>query len=65
TGAGDAFIGAVISRILTSDMIDVAQLFENEGKSILKFGNKVAALTTTRYGAIESLPTIEEVNKEY
>ena len=40
TGAGDAFIGAVISRILSSDIIDVAQLFENEGNSILEFGKK-------------------------
>ncbi|AKL92332.1 5-dehydro-2-deoxygluconokinase [Staphylococcus capitis subsp. capitis] len=63
TGAGDAFIGAVISRILSSDIIDVAQLFENEGNSILEFGNKVAAITTTRYGAVESLPTTEEIEK--
>lgn len=63
TGAGDAFIGAVISRMLTSDIIDVAQLFENEGKNILEFGNRVAAMTTTRYGAIESLPTKEELQE--
>ncbi|MQH43764.1 carbohydrate kinase, partial [Escherichia coli] len=37
TGAGDAFIGAVISRILATDVLNLTQLFENEGEEILAF----------------------------
>lgn len=41
TGAGDAFIGAVISRILATDVLNLTQLFENEGEEILAFSNRV------------------------
>ncbi|EHJ07213.1 carbohydrate kinase family protein [Staphylococcus simiae] len=61
TGAGDAFIGAVISKLLASNTKDLTTLFENEGQEILAFSNKVAAKVTTEYGAIESLPTLAEV----
>ncbi|MBO1198322.1 carbohydrate kinase [Staphylococcus simiae] len=61
TGAGDAFIGAVISKLLASNTKDLTTLFENEGQEILAFSNKVAAKVTTEYGAIDSLPTLEEV----
>lgn len=63
TGAGDAFIGALISRLLTSDSTDVISLLKSEGKSILEFSNYVAAMVTTKYGAISSIPSLEEVNK--
>lgn len=63
TGAGDAFIGALISRIVTSNTNDINQLLKNEGQSILEFSNYVAAMVTTKYGAIESIPNLSEVNK--
>ncbi|WP_412520510.1 carbohydrate kinase family protein [Staphylococcus simulans] len=53
TGAGDAFIGAINYQLLTQGK---QTLFE-EGKEYLRFANAVGALTTTAYGAIESLPT--------
>lgn len=64
TGAGDAFIGAAISKILNSSNTSITELFKNEGQEILQFSNLVAAKVTTQYGAIESIPTLEEVNKE-
>ena len=64
TGAGDAFIGAVISRILATD-VNLTQLFENEGEEILAFSNSVAAIVTTKYGAINSLPTLQEVEQAF
>lgn len=64
TGAGDAFIGAAISRILNSNTTNISDLFENEGQNILEFSNLVAAKVATQYGAIESIPTLEEVEKE-
>ncbi|WP_426704389.1 carbohydrate kinase family protein [Staphylococcus shinii] len=63
TGAGDAFIGALISKLLISDSTDLIAVLKNEGKTILEFSNYVAATVTTKYGAISSIPTLEEVNK--
>lgn len=62
TGAGDAFIGALISRLLISDSTDAVIQLKEEGQSILNFSNYVAAMVTTKYGAIDSLPNLEEVN---
>lgn len=53
TGAGDAFIGAVIAQILNEP-----------GKSmekILEMANLVGGITTTKLGALESIPTWDEV----
>ena len=63
TGAGDAFIGAVINRILNTELTDIT-LFKGKGEEILKFSNLVAAKVTTKYGAIESIPSLEEVIEE-
>lgn len=53
TGAGDAFIGAVIAQILNEP-----------GKSmekIVEMANLVGGITTTKLGALESIPTWDEV----
>ena len=53
TGAGDAFIGAVIAQILNEP-----------GKSmekIVEMANLVGGTTTTKLGALESIPTWDEV----
>ena len=59
TGAGDAFVGAVLSQLSKIDnKNDVS--FDN-WKKIIEFANKVGAITCTNYGAITSIPTMEEV----
>ncbi|MGJ5713358.1 carbohydrate kinase family protein [Staphylococcus auricularis] len=63
TGAGDAFIGAVISRLLATDTHDVVEILKAQGQQILEFSNFVAAKVTTQHGAIESIPTLDEVNQ--
>lgn len=55
TGAGDAFVGAVISQFLITPDKDI--------REIVKYANIVGGITTTRIGALESIPTIEEVNE--
>lgn len=53
TGAGDAFIGAVIAQILNEP-----------GKSmekIVEMANLVGGITTTKLGSLESIPTWDEV----
>lgn len=59
TGAGDAFISAMIYQLLGHSRNDLV----NQAEKYLHFANAVAALTTTQYGAIESIPTLSEVEK--
>ena len=53
TGAGDAFIGAVITQILETP--------NKEMEEIIKLANLVGGITTTKLGALESIPTWNEV----
>ncbi|KAF5733924.1 fructokinase [Tripterygium wilfordii] len=58
TGAGDAFVGALLSQI-----VDDQSVIEDEARlrEILKFANGCGAITTTKKGAIPALPTTSEV----
>ena len=64
TGAGDALIGALLSNILASG-ITKAKLATSalKMKEFLTFANDVAALSTTKSGAIESFPSQDELKK--
>jgi sugar/nucleoside kinase (ribokinase family) len=53
TGAGDVFRGAFIFALLRGD----------EPAEILRFANTAAALSCTRSGALDSVPTLEEVQR--
>ena len=59
TGAGDAFMGGVLYQLST--MEDIKNLNFDTWKEIVRFANVVGGLTTTKYGAMEGLPTLEEV----
>ena len=59
TGAGDAFVGAVLKQV--SDIEDKQNITFEEWKNIIAFANKVGAITCTNYGAIASMPTLSEV----
>lgn len=60
TGAGDAFVAALLSRLLNHPeaVSDKAALTE-----ICRFANATGALTTTGRGAIASLPDKEQVTR--
>ncbi|GJQ95154.1 probable fructokinase-7 [Tanacetum coccineum] len=60
TGAGDAFVGGILS-ILASD----TNLYKDETKlrEALLFANACGALTVTKKGAIPAMPTREEIHK--
>ena len=60
TGAGDAFMGGVLYQL--SQMEDIKKLPFEKWKEIIRFANVVGGLTTTKYGAMEGIPTLEEVN---
>ncbi|WP_145379870.1 carbohydrate kinase family protein [Staphylococcus cohnii] len=63
TGAGDAFIGALINRLAVSDIDNPIAALKVQGENILEFSNIVAAKVTTKYGGIESIPNLNEVNE--
>ncbi len=59
TGAGDAFVGAVLKQVAEID--DKQNISFEEWKNIISFANKVGAITCTNYGAIASMPTLSEI----
>jgi fructokinase len=54
TGAGDAFTAAIVSRLIARDWRDLDQ-------DDVVFASVAGALTTTRRGAIDALPTAAEI----
>jgi fructokinase len=54
TGAGDAFTAAIISRLIANNW----RSLETDD---VRFASAAGALTTTRRGAIDSLPTAEDI----
>jgi len=63
TGAGDAFIGAVLYQLLErqADQQTLEEILWHEHEQILSFANACGAFTTTGKGAMSALPTIAEV----
>ncbi|MCG1010145.1 carbohydrate kinase [Salinicoccus sp. ID82-1] len=61
TGAGDAFIGAVLYQLSSYTKPAIDALKEN-GPEILRLANAVGALSTTRKGAIMSIPSYKEAD---
>ncbi len=61
TGAGDSFVAAILYKLLTTSNRN--ELLEDATRlgDVLHFANTVGALTTTKRGAIPSLPTLAEV----
>ncbi len=51
TGAGDTFVGAFLARVLAGDALGEAA----------RYANAAAALSTTVYGAVASIPRAEQV----
>jgi fructokinase len=62
TGAGDGFMAGALHRLIQLGG-DLNEVNEDEVMEAVRFGNAVAAITTTDYGATSSLPNQEEVNR--
>lgn len=64
TGAGDAFVGALLYKISQQEhpKETLSDDFE-KFKEIVSFANKVGAIVCTKLGAIASLPTLAEVEQ--
>lgn len=66
TGAGDAFMGAVLYQLLARARTTaghLAALDAEELRAIGMFANSAAGLSCARYGGIASLPTLAEVER--
>jgi len=63
TGAGDAFIGGFLYRLLETNVRqqNLEEVLHKYHQEILTYANASGALTTTGKGAISSLPTKEEI----
>lgn len=60
TGAGDAFLGAFLSRVIESGK-DLEAFDKDEIEDMIDFANAAGSLTTTRKGAIPAMPGLEEI----
>ena len=60
-GAGDTFLGAVLSRLCRRGAHPLEGLERRELEDILSYANRAAALTCSRSGAIPAMPTEKEL----
>jgi len=60
-GAGDTFLGAVLSRLARRQEGPLEGLEPPELEDILFFANRAAALTCSRSGAIPAMPALSEL----
>ena len=61
-GAGDTFLGAVLSRLVRRPDGPLSALHVAELEDILRFANRAASLTCSRPGAIPAMPTAAELH---
>jgi fructokinase len=62
TGAGDAFLGAVLHKLSDSSINQIVNMKKAEMEEVIKFANAVGALVTTKKGAIPAMPAMDEID---
>lgn len=62
-GAGDTFLGAVLSRLTGRGEKPLEGLTASELEAILAFANRAASKTCSRSGAIPAMPTLAELEE--
>lgn len=65
TGAGDAFIGGFLFKLLQAGTTpeNLLSNLEQHGEEIVCFSNAAGAITATGKGAISSLPSLQQINQ--
>ncbi len=62
TGAGDCFTGAALAKLLDYNL-EFGNIQYKQCNEILCFACAAAALSTEKYGAMASMPTIDDIDK--
>lgn len=62
TGAGDGFLGGVLYNFCNMTLDEINDINRECFEKIIKMGNAVGALVTTKKGAIPSMPMLDEIN---
>lgn len=62
TGAGDGFLGGVLFNFCNMTLAEIKDIDKESFEAIIKMGNAVGALVTTKKGAIPSMPILAEIN---
>ena len=65
TGAGDGFVAGLLTSLREQNLLTLEALSKTDSANLhhaVQFANKVGAFTTTRLGAIPSLPTRAELD---
>ncbi len=62
TGAGDAFVGAMLYRYAQEE--NIFDVSPEKIRIFVEFANKAGAITCMNYGAIPSLPTLGDIIKD-
>lgn len=66
TGAGDSFWGTLLNEMVKKHSKDmnveaIESITRDEWEEMVRYANAAAALTTTKNGAIPSMPTVSEI----
>ena len=61
TASGDSFLGGVLYKIIKLNNFNISSIKNEEMKKIIEFANAMGALTATKKGAIDSIPSFKEV----
>lgn len=56
TGAGDAFIGSLVAQAIQANELDKEAIID-----MIRVASKVGAITTTKIGALSSIPSLEQL----
>jgi len=62
TGAGDGFLGGILYNLCNMSLSEINDINKESFEQIIKMGNAVGALVTTKKGAIPSMPILDEIN---
>lgn len=61
TGAGDAFLGAILYKLKDINRRELESLKKDEIESMVDFANATGALTTAKKGAIPAIPDMDAI----
>jgi len=62
TGAGDAFVGAMLWQLRGMSLEEISQICEQKWGELLAFSNAAGTIVATKKGAIPAMPDLDTIN---